>query len=115
VQLETIKIVEQLIYKNDPDLELHLSLILPSMISLLDSPNDSIKDLVMLSLKVYCQITQNVEQVLQSVIRNGIENDNVRSETLTMQAHVRHQLVKEIPEFLAFGQPKHIERSPEFK
>ena len=54
MQLETIKIVEQLIYKNDPDLELHLSLILPSMISLLDSPNDSIKDLVMLSLKVYC-------------------------------------------------------------
>lgn len=115
MQLETVKIVEQLIYKNDPDLELHLSLILPSMIGLLDSPNDSIKDLIMLSLKVYCQITQNVEQVMQSVIRNGIENENVRMRPFIVQAHVRHQLVKEIPEFLAFGQPKHIERSPEFK
>ena len=49
------------------------------------------------------------------MIRNGIENENVRMTPLTIQAHVRHQLVKEIPEFLVFGQPKHTERSSEFK
>jgi hypothetical protein len=51
---ETLKIVEQLIYKNDPDLEIHFFLILPSIFNLLDNPSDSVSAHAMLCLKLYC-------------------------------------------------------------
>lgn len=56
---ETLKIIEQLIYKNDPELEIHFILILPSLIQLLE--NTSVKDQVMNCLRLYCQMTANIE------------------------------------------------------
>lgn len=49
---ETLKIIEQLIYKNDPELEIHFILISPSLIQLLENVN--IKDQVMNCLRLYC-------------------------------------------------------------
>jgi hypothetical protein len=74
---ECLKVVEQLIYKNDPDLEIHFSLILPPLIQLLESGSSTVKDLVMVCLKLYCQMTANVEQVLSLALKHGVENENV--------------------------------------
>lgn len=54
VQDEALKVLEQLIYKNDPDLEIHFSAILPALIQLLETSNVTIKDQVLLELRVYC-------------------------------------------------------------
>ena len=75
---ETLKIVEQLIYKNDPDLEIHFSLLLPSLFNLLDNPSDEVSAHALLCLKLYCQMTHNIEQMLECALKNGVENDSVR-------------------------------------
>ena len=74
---ETLKIVEQLVYKQDPDLEIHFSLLLPSLFGLLDNPSEDVSAHAMLVIRLYCQLTQNVEQVLECALRNGVENDSV--------------------------------------
>ncbi len=63
--------------KNDPDLEIHFVIILPSLIQLLETQSDTIKDKVLQALKLYCQMTANVEQVLSISLKSGVENDNV--------------------------------------
>lgn len=80
---EAMKVIEQLIYKNDPDLEIHFFLILPSLIQLLESDSNPVKDSVVVSLKLYCQMTANVEQVLAVSLKHGVENDNVSASRMT--------------------------------
>jgi hypothetical protein len=72
-----LKVIEQLIVKNDPDLEIHFVIILPSLIQLLETQSETIKDKVLQALKLYCQMTANVEQVLSISLKSGVENDNV--------------------------------------
>jgi hypothetical protein len=79
---ETLKVIEQLIYQNDPDLELHFHHLIQPIIHLMDSGSTSVKDQVIVCLKLYCQMTGNVEQVLNVCLRHGVENDNVSADTL---------------------------------
>lgn len=117
VQDEALKVLEQLVYKNDPDLEVHYASILPSVIHLLETSNQSIRDQALQGIRVYCQMTQNVEQVLTVALRQGIENDNVRADIshAHAQAHIRHEIIKLLPDLISYGASRQIEKSSEFK
>lgn len=69
--------IEQLIYKNDPDLEIHFAILLPSFFALLETQSPTVRDLALCCLKLYCQMSSNVEQVLAVALKSGVENDNV--------------------------------------
>ena len=69
--------MEQLIYKNYPDLEIHFSLIMPDLVKLLETSNTSLKEQLIKCIQLYCEFTSNVEAVLTATLRYGVESENV--------------------------------------
>ncbi len=44
IQIETLKVLESLLLKNDPDLEIHIALIMPQLIHVFDTSNASLRE-----------------------------------------------------------------------
>eukprot|EP00347_Sterkiella_histriomuscorum_P018265 403346170 len=105
IQEETLKILEQLIYKNDPDLEVHIGLILSNLIGLFETSNHVLRDQNLKCIQVYCEVTNNVEAILNLMLKNGIENAN---------PHLRHQCVKYVPQVIQFDKTQSVVQTIEF-
>ncbi|CDW76684.1 UNKNOWN [Stylonychia lemnae] len=55
--------VQNLIYKNDPDMEIHMVSILPNLVSLFETSNESLREQNLNCIKLYCKYTGNIDHI----------------------------------------------------